>query len=302
MEPSPVISCHLMGGLGNQLFQIFTTVAYALRQRRKIVFPYSEILTTGRHRPTYWDSLLSSLRSYTTINPNCGSSTDLLYTFPRFQEPGFQFTEIPSFTDKNLMLYGYFQSNKYFDSEKNTIFSFIRLSKYQKMVRDEYSSLFSCSHTVSMHFRMGDYKFLQDSHPIMPYSYYENALTHIVSVTNHCEKLSVLYFCEKEDNADVDAIVNKLQTSFPTVEFVMVDDSIEDWKQMILMSCCNHHIIANSTFSWWGGYFNQNVDKIVCYPALWFGSKISHNTCDLFPDSWKRVSWMEIDKASHLQI
>ena len=57
MEPSPVISCHLMGGLGNQLFQIFTTVAYALRQRRKIVFPYSEILTTGRHRPTYWDSL-----------------------------------------------------------------------------------------------------------------------------------------------------------------------------------------------------------------------------------------------------
>ena len=111
-----------------------------------------------------------------------------------------------------------------------------------------------------------------------------------------------MYFCEKIDNEEVNAHILKLKEKFPFLYFIKIDDDLPDWKQMLLMSCCRHNIIANSTFSWWGGYFNQNVDKIVCYPALWFGSKISHNTCDLFPDSWKRVSWMEIDKASHLQI
>jgi hypothetical protein len=53
------------------------------------------------------------------------------------------------------------------------------------------------------------------------------------------------------------------------------------------MSCCNHNIIANSTFSWWGAYLNENKDKIICYPSLWFEEKNKHlNTKDLFPDDW----------------
>jgi hypothetical protein len=56
------------------------------------------------------------------------------------------------------------------------------------------------------------------------------------------------------------------------------------------MSSCKHNIIANSTFSWWGAYLNENNDKIVCYPSLWFGNELQNkDTCDLFLDNWKKI-------------
>jgi len=58
------------------------------------------------------------------------------------------------------------------------------------------------------------------------------------------------------------------------------------------MSCCDHNIIANSTFSWWGAYFNNNKEKIVCYPDKWFGPKNANlNTKDLFPENWICVKY-----------
>jgi hypothetical protein len=78
-----------------------------------------------------------------------------------------------------------------------------------------------------------------------------------------------------------------MQDKFPMVGFTKANDEIEDWEQMVMMSCCKHNIIANSTFSWWAAYFNQNSDKIVCYPEKWFGTKNAHlDTSDLFPDDW----------------
>ena len=55
------------------------------------------------------------------------------------------------------------------------------------------------------------------------------------------------------------------------------------------MSICHHNIIANSTFSWWGAYFNSNPEKIVCYPSLWFGSYYPVDVKDLCPPSWNRI-------------
>ena len=75
------------------------------------------------------------------------------------------------------------------------------------------------------------------------------------------------------------------------MKFIKADDKAVDWQQLLLMSCCQHNIIANSTFSWWGAYFNENKNKIVCYPDVWFGSKLAHNdTKDLFLDSWDKIS------------
>ena len=66
--------------------------------------------------------------------------------------------------------------------------------------------------------------------------------------------------------------------------------SLEDWEQLLLMSLCQYNIIANSTFSWWAAYLNDNPDKIVCYPEEWFKTTTGHDTSDLFPEDWAKVS------------
>ena len=81
----------------------------------------------------------------------------------------------------------------------------------------------------------------------------------------------------------------KIKKSFPELEFHKADDTMEDWEQLLLMSCCHHNIIANSSFSWWGAYFNTNSNKIVCYPSLWFGQKILNDTKDICPLEWNKL-------------
>ena len=75
--------------------------------------------------------------------------------------------------------------------------------------------------------------------------------------------------------------------SFKNVFFI--ENIPFDYEELILMSLCKHNIIANSTFSWWGAYFNTNPAKIVCYPSIWFGPDVTHNTKDLCPESWTKI-------------
>jgi len=102
--------------------------------------------------------------------------------------------------------------------------------------------------------------------------------------------MQVIYFCEEVDLLNVHEIIYKLQNQFPNCTFVRCSNLLDDWEQMIYMSLCNHNIIANSTFSWWGAYFNDNANKIVCYPANWFGPSLCHNnTSDLCPSKWTKI-------------
>ena len=142
-----------------------------------------------------------------------------------------------------------------------------------------------------MHFRLDDYKPIPHVHPVMPYEYYRNAMVHMIGSMNGERPLKILCFYQECDFADVNIIITKLQTEFDFVTFEHIDHTIEDWKQLLLMSCCKHNIIANSTFSWWGAYFGQDADKIVCYPARWFGPSMNHNMTDLFPSTWTRIVW-----------
>jgi hypothetical protein len=278
-----------MGGLGNQLFQIFTTIAYGIRYSKKIIFSYTPTLTGGTIRSTYWEDFLQSLKPFTTFNPKHGFTNEMLLEFPQFRENGFEFNDIPQFNNPQVMLFGYYQSYKYFENEKDSIFSLIRLRKQQENIKEEFPVLDTdIIHQISMHFRLGDYKHIQECHPLMPYEYYEKSLETILQQRKQ-DKYIVFYFCQMEDNEVVSTIIQKLKSRFTNIDFMKMDDSIEDWKQLLIMSCCNDNIIANSTFSWWGAYFNDKNDKIVCYPSLWFGPRMPNNTVDLFPPSWTKI-------------
>ena len=126
----------------------------------------------------------------------------------------------------------------------------------------------------------------------MPKEYYEKSLNMMLLNIKTNKAIRILYFCEEEDNDDVNQIIQYLKTNITqyTVEFVKVDDAIEDWKQLLLMSCCNSHIIANSSYSWWGAYLCPDHNKHVCYPSKWFGPGMGNLIVnDMFPCYWKKI-------------
>ena len=166
------------------------------------------------------------------------------------------------------------------DKMKNELLDRLKLSS------PEYLDL---ENTLSMHFRIGDYKKVQDFHPLDTDTYYENALLYINSKFPDKE-FNILYFCEDSDIDDVLLIINKLVDKFPMYNFKRGENSIEDWQQMLLMSCCHHNIIANSSFSWWSAYLNSWTDKVICYPSVWFGQSANHDTKDLCPNNWVKIS------------
>ena len=284
------VSCNLMGGLGNQLFQIFSTISYGIDTNRSIIFPYSNELNIGVTRPTYWHTFLQNIISFTCIHNNLISNS-LLYKFNRFNETDFHFNEIPTNLNNNIMLNGYFQSYKYFIRNQETIFSLINLHTQQQDIILSYPKYFNTYNNVSMHFRFGDYLKLTHIYTLLNFQYYFNAINKLKCIID--DKITILYFCENKDNEIVNEIINKLILHFDDISFIKIDDNICDWKQLLIMSCCNHNIIANSSFSWWGAYLNQNINKHVCYPNKWFGPNIPNKTIDLFPDEWIETSIMK---------
>ena len=148
--------------------------------------------------------------------------------------------------------------------------------------------------TISIHFRLGDYKHLAHTHPIMPVSYYINALTHILT-RSRIQTYTVYYFCEKEDNDTVSTDwIDPISCVFPSLRFVKASDDMADWEQMLLMSSCTHNIIANSSFSWFGAYFNAGgKGHTVCYPQHWFAGSAAeqNNTRDMFPEKWTKITY-----------
>jgi len=281
-----MITCNLMGGLGNQIFQIFATISFAMKSRNAFKFLDVKQLGGGSStvRYTFWDTFFANLKPFLM--------KDLPSNIKVIRENGFPYNNIPM-TDlilSDVMIYGYFQSYKYFEENYSTICRLIGLGKMKDTLLSnlELSNEY-LSNCVSMHFRIGDYKNLQHFHPLTTALYYERAVQHITDKYPNND-FTILYFCEDNDIDDVLEIITLLMNKFPKHTFIRGKNILEDWEQMLLMSCCHHNIIANSSFSWWSAYFNFHTDKIVCYPSVWFAETANIDTRDLCPSNWTKIS------------
>lgn len=273
-----MFSVFLQGGLGNQLFQLFTALAFSIRYDKKLEIPTYKWDVADR--PTYWDNLFKKLKDFKYLNEKLKPGS-----LVRHCEKGFHYKEIPN--KDNFILYGYFQSYKYFENEYEAIMKKFGIKLLQQVVRGKYLRLVE---SISLHFRIGDYKYHQFHWLIMENQYYINAINHIIQKTGK-DDWDIIYYCEEKDNQEVDQRISYIRRYLPNLQFHKASDDMSDWEQMLLMSASTHNVISNSSFSWWGAYFNPNKDKIVCYPEKWFGpAKKENDTKDLCPPKWVKIT------------
>ena len=278
-----MIYIEIMGGLGNQLFQIFCGIAYSLENKvpfkintnkNDLVSPVDNVSI----RPTYWHNFLSNLSKFTY-------QQNLI--IPTYNEPTFIHNKIPSINE-DFKLRGYYQSYKYFDGQFTNICKMINLDTQKKEIYEKYNHYFNNKKVICIHFRIGDYIKNQATHPILNSDYYIKSINCLNSQLQNFFNYEILYFGEQADNTIIHSFIREINIIFKN-KYTIIDYNIPDWEQLLIMSLCEHNIIANSTFSWWGAYFNNNVNKIVCYPSLWFGKNCNNNVKDLFPDSWNNI-------------
>lgn len=177
--------------------------------------------------------------------------------FPIFKERGFHYTEIPY--QNNVKLSGYFQSAKYFSHCKQDIVEYFTNGWNRKQINK-----------VSIHVRRGDYCNIE-CHPVVSINYLSKAIQ-LFKDKGFTDNDFLVFTDDK----------NWCRSNLP---YEIADgNELED---MELMSRCEHHIISNSSFSWWSAFLGVNKDRIVVAPKLWFsGSKKDINTNDLYCSGW----------------
>jgi len=253
-----MISCFLQGGLGNYLFQI--AAAVSLSDDDDAVFSDTDISVIHKQLSAYKDNILRKIKFVNKSLPK-----NNVYYEPHFQYKKINYSE-------NVYLIGYFQSEKYFNIKKikelfeptDEIKNYI-ITKYETQLKQN---------TCSIHVRRGDYLKLSAHHPVCDLEYYNKAIAMMPSDTKFLVFSDDIKWCK--DNFIGDRF-----------EFIMEELDIID---LYLMSFCNNNIIANSTFSWWGAWLNNNKNKLVIAPSKWFGvAKGDINTNDIIPENWIKI-------------
>ncbi|MBD23820.1 MAG: hypothetical protein CMG46_02280 [Candidatus Marinimicrobia bacterium] len=269
-----ISSIILQGELGDQLFQIFTLYSYALQHNYRI---YLSKIKEDNTKYTYWDTIFKYFKPY-LVDVHLLQHT----RFYHYIEQVYNYRTLPT-VKNNIMLTGYFQSYKYFDKYKEDIYQRLKIKTLQEEVINMHMVPYIDSKKVSIHFKIGNDK---DSQNILGYNYYEKC---IEMITNKIDDILFIYFYEEEDYEQVQMIINQLKDEF-TNTFIPINTCINDWEQLLCISCCNHNIISNCNFSWWGAYLNMDNYKKVYYPSKWFSPTLSYNTCTLFPNTWIKVN------------
>ena len=134
--------------------------------------------------------------------------------------------------------------------------------------------------SISLHIRRGDYLTPEnaETHCLCSPSYYQNAIQYIV------QRVENPHFFIFSD--DITWVFDNFKMPYPYT-IVNVNDSYTGYYDLELMRNCKHNIIANSTFSWWGAWLNENPNKIVIAPQRWFMNQ--EEEIDIIPSSWVRL-------------
>ncbi len=272
------IISHLIGGLGNQLFQYATSYALAKENNAEIIIDDREFrkyklhggyrldkLNIENKKISFIDSLLFPLILCKLVQKKESPLTKIKKIILEQNVSSFTNLKLND-TERTKMLIGYWQNAKYFQKhlpELKKIFAPLNISQKQL----DLSMQINAQQSVAIHVRRGDYisnKNALAMHGICSIDYYENSIKHIN------EKLENPFFyifsndklwCEQN-----------LPSLFDGNFYIVENNSqeIDLW----LMSQCQHHIIANSTFSWWGAWLASNTSQIVITPDPWFNKGI----------------------------
>lgn len=250
-------------GLGNQLFQVASTIGIAIKNNLKYGFPE-------------WYNNKLFKNKLPKVIPGQGIAV---------KEQSFEYNSVEVSKDQFIFLQGYFQSWKYFNHCENIIQDTFKFNEDLFLeVQNVYEGA-KLGTTCSISVRRGDYLRLQDIHPLQPDSYWLKAQRWVES-----KNIIDTYLVFSDDIAWCRENKQLFNSTGKRVIFVEGRSQADDF---IMITLCNHNIITNSTFSWWAAYLNKNTDKMVIMPEIWFGPtgpwSGPSNANDLHYPGWFRV-------------
>lgn len=237
------------GRFGNWYMEACTAIAYALKHGLDFSMP------TGHGKDPYFNPVYCKHLCNPEYNPRLEEV--------RLWENGHHYQELPfeeSWRDKNIIIEGYRQSEKYFKDYRNEIL-YLMNYPYEK---NEY---------VCVHVRRGDYLLLKDKHPYYGREWYLEAMRNFKGQKFKFFSDDIAW-CRKEFSERADC-------EFST------NDHIE--RDFIEMQCCAHFINSSSTFSWAAAWHSQSEGKVIITPQKWFVDNYSLDTKDIVPESWIKL-------------
>jgi hypothetical protein len=289
-------------GLGNQLFQYAAGLFFAKKYKAVLeLLPERDdrLASFGHPRPfllsnfcisarvrerNSWDCLLCSRASRLKIS--AAASARLVSQSGIFWQHTLQrwtfFSELPVLpTTRNFYLYGDFQVYQFAQDMEERIRKEIVLRQPASGKNLEtLEQIRTANYAVSLHIRRGDYTIWRDGQRVLPLAYYERAIRTIYQGVD-----KPIFFVFSDDIAFA-------RENLPKSErMIFVDNNSEanPHEDLRLMCACRHHIIANSTFSWWGAWLNPDPSKLVCAPLIWQQDEFEAPYPDIIPPGWLKV-------------
>ena len=290
-----MIIIRLMGGLGNQMFQYAFGRHLAEIHKCTLKLDLSFLLNkfqganvTIRKYELYKLNIIENIANQNDINKFTRTTgliniiSQKINPYKIIRETQFHFDENILKSGKNsYSIDGYWQSEKYFKNIENIIRNDFQIKADFKEKNKNLEEKIKSTESVSIHIRRGDYvtnEVTNNFHGICSVDYYQNAIKQISQLVSY----PVFYIFSDDIEWAKTNIVSDFSTYYVDND---VDSNDEDLK---LMSMCKHHIIANSSFSWWGAWLNPDLNKIVIAPSKWFNDT-SLDTKDLYPDNWIKI-------------